>query len=231
MKFMTLLILALSMIGCGKSDNGVNTQNCNYVSVKLYGTAGLSFWGDSITQGQTGGASSFETAFNVLMANDLGMTDENMGYSGSQLTDVCEYNAIMNWQYSGKGAINIWLVGFNDATFSGTDPGHLQTFQQDMTQAIIHLTQNGGRVFVGTTLNVPDNFVLGFHSKATVQTYVALETQVVTSLQAQGLAVYLVDTTDAYDANTMVSSDNTHPADAGHVAISQAFETSMKNNL
>lgn len=224
MKYLAI-ILALFSIHCGSTNNGIDTSNCNHVAVKLYGKTGLAFWGDSITQGQTGGASSFETAFNVLMANDLGMTDENMGYSGSQLTDVCEYNAVMNWQYSGASAINVWLVGFNDATFSGVDPQHLQTFEQDMTQAVIHLTQSGGKVFIGTTLNVPDSASIGYHTRATVDAYVAIETRVCSAIPN----CILVDTNGAYDANTMASADNTHPSDLGHAAIAKAFETAIEN--
>lgn len=230
MKYLLISLLILIDIGCGKASQNQPIV-CNDAQIKLYDQQTIEFWGDSITQGQLGGASSYNTAFAIILSNLLNTNDENHGYSGSQLTDPCEIGTIMNWNNTtNSNTTNVWLVGFNDATFSGMDPNHLALFQNNLTQGLIHLSGNGQKTFVGTTLNVPSTATIGLHSRDTVNTYVAIEVQVINQLALQGYPVYLVDTNSAYDADTMCSSDNTHPSDTGHAVIAKAFQTAILNN-
>lgn len=223
-----LLGLVLFSIGCA----GVPANLCQ---VKTPGaTFMVHSFGDSITggagtSGYTIGNQTSDSdlclGYQALFTTDIGANDDNQAVSGSTFISINEFTKIM--ALSGQHQdINTVLPGFNDVTQFGPDADHLSIFEYDLTQALIHLSQNGKMTLVGTTLyatTAMQAVAIPLHTNANVDLYVNTIKQVVNQLQSQGLSnIYLVDTNAIYNPNTM-SNNNYHPDNYGHQVLANAF--------
>lgn len=237
MKCLFLLILAYISIGCSHNS-------ADLCQVQTPGaTAYIHSFGDSITVG--GGADHFCNGYQALLTQDLGMNGDNMAVSGSPLVGTPEYGAMMkmmlnigtefvgSFESTPSVDISSLLTGHNDIILFGTDAAHFAEFQYEFQESLIHLSSLSKMVLVGTTLYGSD-FVLhhqsGNYYRSTVDMYVNAEKAIISSLQAKGYPLVLVDTNAIFDPDTMTTND-IHPNDYGHQALAQAFFSAYQGAL
>lgn len=81
------------------------------------------FYGDSITQGYL--LPNATNRFSTLLCTRLSMIEDNLGIGGSQIADPGEADLITTNLAIVGNSISVWLAGYNDMRYYGTDTNAL----------------------------------------------------------------------------------------------------------
>lgn len=219
MRLPVLIIVLITLAGCGNFVVTTQSTVCPETLTSSGSLVTLHAFGDSITAG-TGATNGNGYIYQLTSSLSLNLDQHALG--GTPFTHECQYGAMSKFS-SPKNDVTTLLIGFNDVSFYGVSELQSGVFQQELTQALIQVTNQGGKVFLGTTLYAPVNSPFPNHSNENVNAFVTTEKQIITTLREKGYPVHLVDTNAVYDPTTMVSNDNLHPNDLGHKVIAQAF--------
>lgn len=229
MKYLTLIGLSFLLAHCTPSNQPASAPAVAQASAApqpcplVWPNGVLHSFGDSITWGV--GATTPCGGYQALLTNYLFYANDNQGISGSMMTDY-HYNQMMAVQEKPTD-INTLFSGTNDVTRFGNDPQHLALFTQELTTALIRLSNISALVVVAPPIKVPswamtfyDNN-LALHTDANVELYSNAIKQVIKTLDLSN--VIFLDINKVYNPYTMVSNDGEHPSDVGHGIIARAF--------
>lgn len=100
--------------------------------------------GDSITVGTA--SSNGNLAYSSLVTAKLGYTQSDLALASTQIVDQCTSNAgASNQVYLGTSLpatdMWVWLTGYNDMRYFGTDATGLETYKRTLTSAVAWISR------------------------------------------------------------------------------------------
>jgi lysophospholipase L1-like esterase len=183
-------------------------------------------FGDSITLGVSG-TTSYLAGYAQRVATTKKWEIDNRAVGGSRIADATQITAILKYPFTSAHKV-IFLTGFNDMRFTGTDGPGQTTYSNNLETILAYLETTGATVYLGNCLKMTaSGYALGSPFNVGSDTAVGQFNAIISARAAAHSNVILIDASAAYNPNTDVSGDNIHPSNSGHANIANAFLAEM----
>lgn len=209
MKYLLLICLWLTMVGCGSSSG----QYTSAPFIPLY------VYGDSISAG--GGIGD---GYPDIIAKERGWYEINKSIGGTEMDSPNQYNLFLWDCCSTKrmedGAKVMFTPGVNDSNNVNT-PGYIATYTNDLTFLLQNIAQRNATVYIGTPTHHCNEAMWGANASG-VDVFAAINRQVVANISASN--IILIEYNQNFVPTTSNTIDCLHPNIQGYTEMAQIFE-------